>query len=385
MARRYTSKEMIEKLVGFDTTSIKSNLELVAFIEDYLREYGVASYRVPNESGTKSNLYAVVGPNVEGGVVLSGHTDVVPVDGQPWDTDPFRLTERNGKLFGRGTADMKSFFSIALALVPEMVEANLKRPILFALSYDEEIGCIGAPSMIAEMAKILPRPKAVIVGEPTGMEICNAHKGGTCIETTVIGHEAHSSEVEQGVSAVLIASHLIVFIDAMMAENRARRDPASPFSPGYTTLACGQISGGTAQNILARKCVFHWGVRCLPGEDPYHYIGRFENRCSELLREMHQVSEQCSITSRVYSDVPPFQTEEAGEAEALVVQLLGRNSTRVVSYGTEAGQFQQLGFSTILCGPGSIKQAHQPNEFIERGQVEQCEYMLRRLIQHQAM
>jgi len=384
LPRKYASKEMIETIVGFDTTSTKSNLDLVKFIEDYLSEYGVASHRVPNEDNTKANLYAVVGPNVDGGVVLSGHTDVVPVDGQPWDTDPFTLTERDGKLFGRGTADMKSFYAIALSLVPEMIATNLKRPIIFALSYDEELGCIGAPSMIAEMAKKLPRPKAVIVGEPTKMEISNSHKGGTCIETTVIGHEAHSSEVEQGVSAVLIASQLIVFIDAMMAENRAKRDPTIHFLPGYTTLASGTISGGTAQNILARKCVFNWGVRCLPGEDPYHYIGRFEKKCRELLKEMHEISAECSITSVVYSNVPPLLAEEAGEAEALMVRLLGRNSTKAVSYGTEAGQFQQGGFSTILCGPGSIEQAHQPNEFIEIAQVEQCENMLRRIIQHQA-
>jgi acetylornithine deacetylase len=375
---------MIEKIVGFDTTSTRSNLGLVKFIEDYLTDHGIVSHRVPSEDGTKANLYAVVGPNVEGGVVLSGHTDVVPVDGQPWDTDPFSVTERDGKLFGRGTADMKSFYAIGLSLVPEMITAKLKRPILFALSYDEELGCIGAPFMIAEMAKKLPKPRAVIVGEPTGMEISNSHKGGTCIETTVIGHEAHSSEVEQGVSAVLIASQLIVYIHSMMVENRTRMDPASPFSPGYTTLASGTIQGGTAQNILARKCVFNWGVRCLPGEDPYHYIGRFEEKCRELLVEMRLISSECNITSIVYSNVPPLQAEEAGEAEELVTRLLGRNSTAVVSYGTEAGQFQEAGFSTVLCGPGSIGQAHQANEFIEIVQVEKCEDMLRRLIDYQA-
>ena len=276
------------------------------------------------------------------------------------NTDPFTVTEKDGKLFGRVTAGMKRFYSVALALVPEMIKANLKKPILFALSYDEELGCIGAPFMIEEMAKILPMPKAVIVGEPTGMEVSNARKGGTCIETTVIGFEAHSSEVELGVSAVLIASELILFINSMMIENRANRDPESPFSPGYTTLDCGTISGGTAQNILARKCVFNWGVRCLPGEDPYHYIGNFEEKCKELLREMHKVSEECSIISKVYSDVAPLHAEENGGAESLMVHLLGKNSTKAISYGSEAGQFQHSGFSTILCGPGSIEQAHKP-------------------------
>jgi acetylornithine deacetylase len=379
MARTYSSIDMLACLVGFDTTSRNSNLELIDFVSEYLASWGVSSHRIPNEDGSKANLYAVIGPRVEGGVVLSGHTDVVPIDGQKWDTDPFNLAEMDGRLFGRGTADMKSFLAVALALVPQMMQSDLKKPVILALSYDEELGCIGAPSMIAEIAREIPPPQAVIVGEPTSMEIANGHKGGTCIDTTVFGFEAHSSEVELGVSAVEIAAELIVFINSMMRENRSRRDPNSAFSPNYTTLASGLIKGGTAQNILAGQCTFNWGIRCLPGEEPSHYLDRFQAKCDELLRAMRQVSPECRIVSNVYSDVPPLRPEPDGRAEALVKSILQTNYTRVISYGSEAGQFQKSGFSTILCGPGSILQAHQPNEFIEVSQIVECEKMLRKL------
>lgn len=380
MARTYSSIEMLERLIAFDTTSRNSNLALVRFVEDYLSDWGVRSTRVPNADGTKTNLYAVVGPPVDGGVVLSGHTDVVPVDGQPWATDPFTLVRKDGKLFGRGTADMKGFVAVALALVPRMTKAGLKKPIILALSYDEELGCIGAPFMIEDMARTLPRPQAVIVGEPTSMEVANGHKGGTCIDTTVTGFEAHSSEVELGVSAVEIAAELIVFIRSMMLENRASQDPHCVFSPGYTTLASGMIKGGTAQNILAGQCTFNWGIRCLPGEEPSRYLDRFQARCDELLVAMRQVSPTCNITSNVYSDVPPLQPEDKGPAESLAKRLLRKNHAAAISYGSEAGQFQKSGLSTVLCGPGSILQAHQPNEYIEIAQIEECEAMLGKLI-----
>ena len=384
MGRSYTSKQMIEKLVSFDTTSCNSNLEIVNFIENYLLEWGVVSKKDPNYNNDKSNIYALIGPNCSGGVVLSGHTDVVPADHSQWDTDPFSVVERDGKLFGRGTADMKSFIAIALALVPEMLKANLNRPIILAFSYDEELGCIGAPSMIAQIVKNYPTPHAVIVGEPTSMEIANGHKGGTCIETTVFGCEAHSSEVEQGVSAVLIAAELITFINRMMIECYDKRDVNSTFSPCYTTLSCGTISGGTAQNILAGKCTFNWGVRCLPGEDPFHYINKFKDKCHDLLNDMRHISKDCNIISNVFSDVPPLEPETNGAAETLMTHLLLKNITRSISYGSEAGQFQKAGLSTVMCGPGSILQAHQPNEFIELSQVAECEKALLKLIRFQS-
>ncbi len=382
---RYSAIEMIEKLVGFPTVSRDSNLDLVEFVREYLAEHGVESHVVPNPEGTKANLYATVGPAVEGGVVLSGHTDVVPVDGQPWDTDPFTVTERDGRLHGRGTCDMKSFSACGLALVPEMLAAGLKRPIHFALSYDEEVGCQGAPSMIAELVERLPAPRAVIVGEPSDMRLVNAHKGISGFETVVTGCEAHSSQTHRGVSAVMNAARLIHFIDEMARECASHPRPESGFVPPYTTIHVGMVKGGTAGNIISRKCRFVWDLRNMPDDDPQSYLERFEAYCrDEVLPEMRRISPEADIVTRENYSTPGLRAEPGSAADALVRALTGDNDTGVVSYGTEAGQFQEAGFSTIVCGPGSIDQAHQPNEFIERSQVDLCMKTLRRLIELQA-
>ena len=382
---RYTAIEMIEKLVGFPTVSRDSNLDLIEFVREYLAEYGVESHVVPNQEGTKGNLYATVGPAVEGGVVLSGHTDVVPVDGQPWDTDPFTVTERDGRLYGRGTCDMKSFSACGLALVPEMLEAGLERPIHFALSYDEEVGCQGAPSMIAELVEHLPAPRAVIVGEPSDMRLVNAHKGISGFETVVIGHEAHSSQTHRGVSAVMYAARLIHFLDEMARECASRPRPEAGFVPPYTTIHVGMVKGGTAGNIISRECRFVWDLRNMPDDDPQTYLERFEAYCrDEVLPEMRAVAPKANIVTAGHYRTPGLRAEPGSAADALVRALTGDNDTGVVSYGTEAGQFQEAGFSTIVCGPGSIDQAHQPDEFIERSQVDLCVKTLRRLIALQA-
>ncbi|MTI11342.1 acetylornithine deacetylase [Curvivirga aplysinae] len=380
----YTSREMIEKLIGFNTTSSLSNLPLIEFVEEYLKSHGVESQRVYNEDKTKANLYATVGPKTEGGVVLSGHTDVVPVDGQPWETDPWSIVEKDGKLYGRGTCDMKSFSAIGLSLVPEMLKANLKKPIHFALSYDEEVGCVGAPAMISEMAELLPQSHAVIVGEPTDMKITNAHKGILGLRTHIRGHEVHSSQVERGVSAVMIGAKLVNFITEMMAANKAAADRSLEFDPPYSTLTVGVINGGTAGNIIARDCEFEWDIRTMPGDDPHQFVKRFRDYCKTLIPDMKKISDDCDIVTVIESEVPALCPEEDGAADALVRQLTGQNTTQVVPYAAEAGQFQEAGYSTIICGPGSIDQAHQPNEFIEISQVELCEKMLRRLIEVQA-
>ncbi|RED50766.1 acetylornithine deacetylase [Aestuariispira insulae] len=383
--KTYSPVEMIEKLVSFDTVSRHSNMALIDFVRDYLSGFGVESHLVPNEDGSKANLYATVGPNVTGGVVLSGHTDVVPVDGQPWDTDPFKIVEKDGKLFGRGTCDMKSFIAIALSKVPEMLSKDIAAPIHFAFSYDEEVGCAGAPPMIREMAEKVPQPRAAIIGEPTNMEIVNAHKGVNGFKTTVIGHEAHSSQVHRGVSAVMTAAKLINFLDCMMAENRARADASNGFEPPFSTLHVGQVNGGTALNIISRKCEFVWDVRNIPEDDPFAFVERFEQYANEeLLPGMRAIAPECSITTERTSSAPAMRPEENGAAEELCKHLTGRNSVSVVPYATEAGQFQEVGYSTIVCGPGSIDQAHQPNEFIEKSQVTECEQFLGRLIDHLA-
>jgi len=376
---------MIAKLVGFATVSLDSNLELIEYVSSYLAEQGVDSRLVPNADESKANLFATIGPMVAGGVVLSGHTDVVPVDGQPWDSDPFALTEKNGRLYGRGTADMKSFFAIALALVPEMIERGLVRPIHLALSYDEEIGCLGAPALIQCIAAELPAPRAVVVGEPTDMRIVTAHKSITGLQTVVTGHEAHSSQTHRGVSAVMTAARLITFLEDMARENAARPASKTSFEPAYSTIHVGTVRGGTATNIISRECRFSWDVRCIPEDDPQDFLDRFDRYCrDEILPGMQAVAAEANIVTTLACSVPALGPEPDGAAEALVRLLTGYNASEAVAYVAEAGQFQQAGFSTVLCGPGSIDQAHQPNEYIEKSQVHACVDFMRRLIDAQA-
>jgi len=370
---------MITTLVGFDTVSRNSNLALIHFVRDYLAGHGIDSHLVSSADGKKANLFATVGPDVEGGVVLSGHTDVVPVDGQPWDTDPFKVVQKDGRLYGRGTCDMKSFTAIALTMVPDMLKKKLKRPIHFALSYDEEIGCIGAPAMIQRLTTDIARPSAVIVGEPTSMAPIVAHKGLSVARTTVIGHEAHSSQVQRGVSAVMTAAKLISFIEGMMAENKTAADPQCRFVPPYSTLHVGVVHGGTAVNIISRECTFMWDVRVLPGEDWLQYLRRFQAYADSLLPAMRAIAPEASITTEVLAAAPAL-ADEGGEAQAMAMRLSGHTCCGVVPYGTEGGTFQQHGFSVVVCGPGSIDQAHQPNEYIDVSQVGACEIFLEKLI-----
>lgn len=370
---------MLEALVGLPTVSRDSNLELVDFVTRYLRWHGVESRLVVSDCGEKANLYATVGPMVPGGVVLSGHTDVVPVDGQDWHTDPFHIDERDGRLYGRGTCDMKSFIAIALALVPEM--NRLRRPIHFALSYDEEVGCLGAPRLIEAIAANLPKPQAVIVGEPTEMRVVTAHKSMFIFETEVRGYEAHSSKQNLGVPAVMVAGRLVAWLAEQQDRNRAQADPDSPFEPNYSTLHCGVIHGGTAQNITARRCRFITDIRTLPDEDPMTFFTALERYAREELEPaMQRIHPDTGIRFDIRSQVPAFQACDDEPAVVLAKQLTGQNSCESVAYGAEAGQFQQAGLSVVMCGPGSIDQAHQPNEYISIDQFEQGVTFIRRLI-----
>ncbi len=377
----YTPLELISKLVAFATVSRDSNLELIEFVRAYLDEHGIESRLVPSDDGAKANLYATIGPMVEGGVVVSGHTDVVPVDGQPWDTDPFTLVQKDGRLYGRGTADMKSFHAVALALLPEMLGRKLQRPIHLALSYDEEIGCLGAPRMIERIASELPRSRAVLVGEPTSMCVVNAHKSLTGLETVVTGHEAHSSQTHRGVSAVMTAARLIAFLEDMARENAGGTPSGMPFEPPFSTIHVGTVKGGTATNIISRECRFTWDMRCIPEDEPQIFLDRFAEFCGDqILPDMRAIAPEADIVTHIWASAPALEPEPDGEAETLAKQLTGYNSTDVVAYLAEAGQFQQAGFSTVLCGPGSIDQAHQPNEYIETSQVDECVGFFHRLI-----
>jgi acetylornithine deacetylase len=376
----YTPKEMLAKLIAFPTVSRDSNLDLIAFVEAYLASHGIDSHRVPSPCGRKANLFAQIGPAVEGGVVLSGHTDVVPVDGQTWSSDPFTLTERNGRLYGRGSCDMKGFDALVLALVPEMLRKGVKRPVQIALSYDEEVGCLGAPSMIAAMRRALPPAAAVLVGEPTELGVVTAHKGATGLETIVTGYTVHSSLVHRGVSAVMIAAELIQWHSARMAENAAAADPADPFDPPYTTLHCGKIEGGTARNLVASDCRFVTDFRVLPGESVEAWVQKYRGFCDTVAHRMRETHPATGIEVKQGHVLPGCKPEQDGAAETLARQLSGDNAVRVVSYGTEAGQFQDGGYSACIIGPGSIEQAHQPDEYITVEQFEAGEAFLRRVI-----
>jgi acetylornithine deacetylase len=384
MAEEYTAKQMLARLVGFPTVSRDSNLALIGFVRDYLASHGVESRLVANEDGTKANLYAQIGPDAPGGVILSGHTDVVPVDGQAWSSDPFTLTERDGRLYGRGAVDMKGFDAIALALVPQMLRAGLKRPIQIALSYDEEVGCRGAPSMIAEMRRTLPPAAAVLVGEPTNMRVVSGHKASASVTTTVTGYEVHSSLVHQGVSAIMAAARLVQWHTDRMADNRAAADPDSIFDPAFTTLHVGVIEGGSARNITARRCVFSSDFRVLPGEDPMEWIARYRVFCNQVAAELRAIRPEAGIEVAGDWAIPGCAPEPGGQAEALARMLTGDNSTNVVSYGTEAGQFQAEGYSAVVVGPGSIEQAHKPDEYITLEQFAAGEAFVRRLIDRMA-
>ena len=382
-----SARQLMDKLVSFPTVSRDSNLELIDFVEYYLSGYGVKSTRVPNEDGTKAALYAHVGPEVDGGVVLSGHTDVVPVDGQAWDTDPFVVTERQGKLFGRGTCDMKGFDALALSAVPLALERGIKRPLQIALSYDEEVGCTGAPPMIDHMVSMgLPRADTVLVGEPSMMKVVTGHKGGIGYKMHFQGFEVHSSLAPTGVSAIMMAAKLINWANEVNAENASKpvTELAAEFDPPYTTLHVGTIQGGTAHNITAKDCYFGFDFRIVPGEDIGEWQARFMAKVAALEAEMKAVRPEAGIAAEQYFHVPGLVPEDAGKAEALVRHLTGENASNVVSYGTEAGQFQERGYSAVICGPGDIAQAHQPNEFITVDQFAQGEAFIARLVDNLA-
>jgi len=375
-----TPKEMLAKLVSFNTESQRSNLDLIHFSRDYLASLGVESRLAPSPDGEKANLYATIGPKVDGGVVLSGHTDVVPVEGQDWTSDPWTLTERDGKLYGRGTCDMKGFDAIALALVPEMLAAPLKRPIHIALSYDEEVGCRGARVMIEAMLKDGMQPSAVIVGEPSMMQVVTGHKGGLRMRTTVRGHAVHSSRIDMGVSAVMVAGELIHWSNETMATNKARTPSSNGFEPPYSTLHVGVVQGGTAVNIAAERCMFTHEVRCIPGELQEDYVALYRGKLAEVEARMKAIAPGTGIDFEVTSDTPAMGPETDGAAEALCRRLTGDNGSHVVPYGTEGGLFQRAGWSTVVCGPGDIAQAHQPDEFLAVSQLEAGTEFVRKLI-----
>ena len=372
-------RALLEKLVAFDTTSAKTNIPLVEFVRDYLAGHGIASELVPTPDGLKASLFATIGETGKSGIGLSGHTDVVPVEGQQWGTDPFTLTERDGKLYGRGTCDMKGFLACVLAMAPDYKARALKTPIHIVFSYDEEVGCTGVRPMIAELGARLTRPRLVIVGEPTNMGIVDSHKGATRFRTTITGREAHSSMAHIGVNAIHYAGVLIAELARIEEELRVGRQDER-FTPPYTTLQIGLIEGGRAQNIVPRYCSFSWEIRALPGYDVKTVTDRFESYVrTRCLPSMQAIGRDTGIETEAVNGVPAFHSGATSEAVSLALKLMGQNATHAVSYATEAGLFQGGGCDSVICGPGDIEQAHRPDEFLAASELDRCMAFLVRL------
>lgn len=375
----YTPEELLARLIAFDTTSHKSNLELIAFVEDYLNQHGIETTRIPAPEGGKACLFATIGAQDVSGVALSGHTDVVPVDGQAWDSDPFTLRTADERYYGRGTADMKGFLACVLASIPDYIKRRLKTPIHIAFSYDEEIGCLGVRPMIAEFGKTLPLPRLTIVGEPTSMMVVDAHKGPVRWNVEVTGRAAHSSMAHIGVNAIRYAMRLIGELERIEAELKvvARNDR---FEPPYATLQVTKIDGGTATNIVPVTCRFGFDVRSVPGLDVNAIERRIKTYAETVcLPEMRLIAPESDITIVRANNVPPFGVGAESEVVALALKLAGHNKTHAVSYATEAGLFQDAGSEAIVCGPGDIAQAHTANEWIAISEMTKCMGFLKRL------
>ncbi len=382
MPARLSPYEIMERLVAFPTVSRDTNLPLVDWVEDYLKSHGITAHRHYNEDNEKAAIFAHVGPEEEGGIVLSGHTDVVPVDGQPWASDPFTVVERDGKYYGRGCCDMKGFDALSIWALVEAQYRGVTRPLQLALSYDEEIGCTGAPPMIERMQEVLPKAKTVLVGEPSMMTAVTAHKGGRAFWVHMHGFEVHSSLMHTGVNAIMYGAKLIEWANTINAENMARTpsDVAALFEPPWTTVHVGQISVGTAHNITAKDCEFGVDFRILPDEDPEMWRELFLAKVAEVEAEMQAVVPETRIEIIEKFGLPGLAPEQQGEAEAIARAITGDNGNHVVSYGTEAGHFQTAGYSAVVCGPGNIEQAHQPDEYITVAQFNAGHDFMKRLL-----
>jgi acetylornithine deacetylase len=380
------SREMLGRLIGFDTVSRNSNLAAIDFIRDYLDGHGIASRLSFDDSGKKANLFATIGPSDRPGIVLSGHSDVVPVDNQDWTADPFKMREADERFYGRGAADMKGFIATSLALVPQFKSRAMQAPIHLAFSYDEEIGCLGAPRLIKQIAMAEVLPRACVVGEPTGMIPMIGQKGLSVFRCRVQGREAHSSRTPYGVNAVEAAAELIAYIKSIARRVQVEGpfDPA--YDPAYSTIHCGTVHGGTVQNIVPAHCDFSFEIRNLPGHDPHEIVAEIERHAREHIEpEMHAVDPSAGFTFNPRAGLPAYEIAEDHPAVTLVCSALDTDETGHnhflgrASFMTEAGLFGRVGIPTVICGPGEIAQAHKPDEFIAMGQIAQCETFLLRL------
>jgi acetylornithine deacetylase len=372
--------DMLRRLVSMDTTSRNSNLELIDFVRGHLGRFGIASDLVPDATGRKANLYATIGPADMPGICLSGHTDVVPIDGQDWSTDPWTITEKDGLLHGRGTCDMKGFLAVVLTWVEEFAHGNLRTPVHLLLSYDEEVGCLGVRGALAKLKNAPIRPKGVIIGEPTEMRVTTAHKGKKSVRCHVHGHECHSSLTPKGVNAIEYAAEVITYLKSM----GRRLASEGPFDHAYdvpwTTVHTGIVQGGTALNIVPKDCRFDFEFRYLPGVDPEVLYGDVRAFAETLVPEMKAITPDAGFSWSEISAFPGLDTPESAEIVVLAKALAQANATVKVAFGTEAGLIQEAGMPAIVCGPGSIDQAHKPNEFVALSQLALCEAFMDRLL-----
>jgi acetylornithine deacetylase len=378
-----SSRELLERLIGFATVSRDSNLELIAFIRHYLAELGVESELFYNPERTKANLFATIGPRDRGGVVLSGHTDVVPVDGQAWTVEPFRLTERDGRLYGRGTADMKGFIASVLAAVPVFLKRTLKLPVHLAFSYDEEVGCLGVRPMLAELEKRPHKPHLCLIGEPTELKPVLGHKGKLAMRCQVKGAACHSAYAPYGVNAIEYAARLIGRLGEIGAQLAQPEHHDERFDPPFSTVQTGVIKGGRALNIVPAECEFDFEVRALPGFDAHEVADELQTYAeAELLPRMRSVQPDTGIRLQPLSAYPGLATSPDSEAARLLALLSGSTEFGTVAFGTEGGLFDQAGIPTVVCGPGSMDQGHKPDEFITLEQLTRCDAMLVRLAEY---
>ncbi|WP_294735274.1 acetylornithine deacetylase [uncultured Pseudomonas sp.] len=374
-----TSRELLQTLVGFDTTSRESNLMLIEFVRDYLAGFGVASELIYNDERSKANLFATIGPAQVPGIVLSGHTDVVPVDGQPWTLPAFALTERDGKLYGRGTADMKGYIACVLALVPALVEADLRMPVHIALSYDEEVGCLGVRSLLKVLEQWPVKPLLCIIGEPTELKPVLGHKGKLAMRCDVHGEACHSAYAPQGVNAIEYAAELIGELGQIAQRLKAHQDER--FDPPFSTVQTGVISGGKALNIVPADCRFDFEVRALPSMDPGEVAEELQAYAmQQVLPRMQAVSRQSSIRFSELSAYPGLATDQRSQAAELIAAFSGSREFGTVAFGTEGGLFDAAGIPTVVCGPGSMDQGHKPDEFVSMEQLNGCDDMLQRML-----
>ena len=378
----FNARQLLDHLVSFPTVSSDTNLPLIYFVRDYFADHGIGSVVIPNEDGTKAGLVAQVGPNVAGGVALSGHSDVVPVEGQDWITDPWTVVEKDDRLYGRGTCDMKGFVALAMAAMVKAKSMDLQRPLQFALSRDEEVGLLGAPDVAKGLLDNFAKVEAVVVGEPTEMQVVTGHKSCDDLQFHVRGHEVHSSRLNEGVSAVMCAARFVEWVRQQNIESQAKTPSATAalYDPSFTTLHVGKINGGTAHNITAKDCYFSIDLRCVGDERTEDWLAKIQEQIDIIEAEMQVVHPDVFFNINVMRG-PAVVPEVEGKAEALARRLTGDNGSHTVAYGTDGGHFQKEEFSVVICGPGCIAQAHQPNEFIELTEFHAGAQMLERLLE----